>query len=186
MALSPCYFIQHKECVSCIQHLHGNVGRRRQGGCTCDCMGCTCWSIASGFQSTSLTTSELSCLSGGCNCRCTYTNLQNKVLQITIFSMQWLVLCLSSKNLNMYISYLNSDTVGYRTWPSVCITPRSQRHRCYGCGSWKCNLDPRVCFVCWMKHTVPCATLRTVDGKRWTPVGREVSVSVIINGRRNC
>ena len=91
MALSPCYFIQHKECVSCIQHLHRNVGGRRQGGCTSDCMGCTCWSIASGFQSTSLTTSELSFLSGGCNGRCTYTNLQNKVVQIKRFSMQLLV-----------------------------------------------------------------------------------------------
>ena len=187
MALSPCYFIQHKKGVSCIQHLNRNVGRRRQGRCTSDCMGCTCRSIASGFQSTSLTTSELSFLSGGCNGRCTYTNLQNKVVQITLFSMPLLVkYIISSKNLNIYISYLNIDTVGHTTWPSVCITPRSQRHRCYGCGSWKCNLDPRICFVCWMKHAVPCATLRTVDGKSWTPVGREVSVPVVVNGRRNC
>ena len=96
------------------------------------------------------------------------------------------ILCLSWKNLNMYISYLNSDTVGHRTWPSVCITPRSQRHRCYGCGSWKCNLHPRICFVCWMKHAVPGATLRTVDGKSWAPVGRKVSIPVVVNGRRNC
>ena len=103
-----------------------------------------------------------------------------------IFDAIICILCLSSKNLNIYTSYLNSDTVGHRTWPSVCVTPRSQRYRCYGCGSWKCNLHPRICFVCRMKHTVPSATLRTVDGKSWAPVGREVSIPVIINGRRNC
>ena len=98
----------------------------------------------------------------------------------------WYLMCLSPKNLNMYMSYLNSDAVGHRTWPSVCITPRSQRHRCYGCGSWKCNLHPRICFVCRMKHAVPGATLCTVDGKSWAPVGREVSIPVVVNGRRNC